>query len=76
MDRHDKRLADDACDRRDVTDEMEIEFVVERRVDRLCRGDHEQRVAIGGRAYDRLGTDVGTATGPVVDYELLAEPLG
>jgi len=25
---------------------------------------------------DGLGTDVGTATGPVVDYELLAEPLG
>src|SRR6516164_9030116 len=42
--------ADEARDRRDVTDEMEIEFVVERRVDRLCRTDHEQRVAVSGRA--------------------------
>src|SRR5262245_29447693 len=28
MDRHDKRLADDGCDRCDVADEIEIEFVI------------------------------------------------
>ena len=65
-----------ARDRRDVADEIEVEFVVERRVGRVGAPDHEQRVSVCGRAHDRLGTDVGTATGPVVDYELLAEPLG
>src|SRR5262249_24477227 len=71
----DEGCANDTCDRRDVTDEMEIEFVVERRVDRLCRTDHEQRVAVSGRAHDRLGADDVVRARSVVDNKLLAEPL-
>ena len=37
IDHHDIGHADDACDRRDVADEIEIELVVERRVDRVRR---------------------------------------
>ena len=38
----------DAGDRRDIADEIEIKLVVERRVDRVCRTDQEERVAVGG----------------------------
>ena len=37
IDHHDIGHADDARDRRDVADEIEIELVVERRVDRVRR---------------------------------------
>src|SRR5262249_56619072 len=72
---HDFGRASDASDRRDVADEIEIELVVERRIDRAGRTDQEERVAVCRRAHDRFGADVGAATRPVVDYELLAEPL-
>ena len=45
---HDVRRAHDACDRRDVADEIEIELVVERRVDRVRRTDQEKRIAVRG----------------------------
>ena len=45
---HDIGRADDAGDRRDVADEIEIELVVERRVDRVRRTDQQQRIAVGG----------------------------
>ena len=72
---HDVGAADDARDRRDVADEIEIELVVERRVDRVRRTDQEQRVAVRGRAHDRLGGDIAAGARPVLDDELLAEPL-
>ena len=68
-------IADDARDRRDVADEIEIELVVERRVDRVRRADQEERVAIRGRTHDRLGGDIAAGARPVLDDELLAEPL-
>src|SRR5215831_9662354 len=72
---HDVGPDNNTGDRRDVTDEIEIQLVVERSVDRLCRTDREQRVAVGGRAHDGLGGDVGTAARPVLDDEWLAETL-
>src|SRR5215469_7596667 len=54
---------------------MEIQLVVERRVDRLCRTDNEQRVAVRRCAHDRLGADVSASARPVVDDKLLAETL-
>src|SRR5262249_61635534 len=44
--RHDQWGASDAGDRRDVADKIEIELVIERRVDRARRADYEQRVAV------------------------------
>src|SRR6266487_256059 len=75
IDHHDIRGAANARDRRDVTDEIEIELVVERRVDRVERTGQEKRVAVGRGTHDRLGADIAAATRPVVDNELLAEPL-
>ena len=62
-------------DRRDVADEIEIEIVVERRVDRDRSGDQEERIAVRGRAHDRLGADIAAGARPVLDDEWLAEPL-
>src|SRR6516164_5918906 len=76
MHHHDEGVANDARDRRDVADEIEVELFVERRVDRVVPPDHEQRVAVGRRTYNRLGADIAAATRPVVDNKLLAEALG
>src|SRR6516162_814336 len=59
----------------DVADEIEIELVVERRVDRTGYRAQQKRIAIRSRMDDRLGADVGAATRPGVDEELLAETL-
>ena len=67
--------ADDAGDRRDVADEIEIEIVVERGVDRVGLVDPEQRVAIGRRMHHRLGGDIGAGARAILDDELLAKAL-
>src|SRR5499427_1308188 len=54
--------ADDGRDRRDVADEVEIELVVQRGVDRVVTTDQEKCVAVCGRAHDRLGGDIAART--------------
>src|SRR5215467_12366430 len=70
---HDVGVENNAGDRRDVANEIEIELVVQRRVDRVVAPGHEQRIAVRRCARDRLGADIGAATRPVVDNKLLAE---
>jgi hypothetical protein len=41
----DDRIANDACNRRDVADEIEVELIVKRRIDCVRRINQEQRVA-------------------------------
>src|SRR5205085_4145891 len=65
----------DAPDRCHVANKLEIELIVERRVDRVRRSDEEERVAVRRCAYDRLGRDIGVGTGPILDDEGLAETL-
>ncbi len=72
---HDVGTSEDARDRRDVADKIEIELVVKRRVGRVDNTAQEERVSVGRRTYDRLGADIAAATRPVVDHKLLAEPL-
>jgi hypothetical protein len=67
--------ADDAGDRCDIADEVEIELVVERRIDQICRRDKEERVAVRRRAHDRFGADIPATAWPVIDHEWLAEPF-
>src|SRR5215510_11813870 len=76
MYRHDEGCVNDASDRRDVADEIEIELVVERRIDRVGRSDQEERVAVCRRAHDRFGTNIAARARPVLDDEWLAQPLG
>ena len=75
IDHHDERRTGDACDRRDVADEIEIEIVVERRIDGVRRRGHKKRVAVRRRPHDRLGGEICAGARPVLDDELLAEPL-
>ena len=75
IDQHDEGRAVDARNWRDVAYEIEIEVVVKRVIERVRRCDKEKRVAIGWRAHDRLGGDIGGSTRPVFDDELLAEPF-
>jgi hypothetical protein len=53
---------------------FEVELV-ECRVERVRRMDEEKRIAIRGCAHDGLGGDITARARPVLDDELLAEPL-
>jgi tetrahydromethanopterin S-methyltransferase subunit G len=75
MHQHHGGFAAETRDRHDVADEVEIERLVERRVDEIRRRDQQQRVAVGRRVHHRFGRDVGAGAGAVLDGELLAEPL-
>ena len=72
---HDERHPGDACDCRDISDEIEIELVIERRVDRRRRINEEERIPVRRCAHDRFSADIVAAAGPVLCDELLTEPL-
>src|SRR4029450_6510930 len=72
---HDEGEADDAGDWRDVAEKIEIELFVRRSIDRVCRSDEEECVAVRGRAHDRLGGNIAGSTWPALDDEWLAEAL-
>src|SRR5262249_57214552 len=61
---HDVRVHDNAGDRCDIANEVEIELVVQRRVDRAVTPGYEQRIAVLRSAHDRPGGDIGAATPP------------
>jgi hypothetical protein len=66
---------DRASDWSDVVKEIEFEFVVECSVDRVYQRGHKERVSVRSRIHDCLGCDIAGGPGPVLDDELLAEPL-
>ena len=65
--KHDKGNADDRRHRWNVAYEIETEFVVERRVDRISIGDKEKRIAVRRCIHDRLGADIAAATRAIVE---------
>src|SRR5215831_4674343 len=75
MNHHDVDRAQQACDRFNITNEIEIKLGIERRVDRVRRRDEKECVAVGGRPYDRLRADIAASAWPVLDNEWLAEAL-
>jgi hypothetical protein len=75
IDLHDEGRAGEACYRRNIADEIEIELFVERRVDKVWRTDHQERIAVRRRTHDRLGANIAAATRPVFNDEWLAEPF-
>src|SRR5262245_64373162 len=75
MDHQGVRHADDSGDRCDVADEIEVQLVVERRVDRVSRSVKQERVAVRRRAHDCFGPDIAATARPVVDDKWLAEPF-
>src|SRR5262245_44375640 len=75
IDQHDIRAAADEGDRRNVTGEIEIEFVVERCVDRVVEEGHQERITVSRRPHDRFGGDIATRARPVLNNEWLTEPF-
>src|SRR5262249_40647554 len=61
--------ADDGRDRRDVADEVEIDLVVERGVDRVVTTDKGRGEAVGGAGQAGCGADIAPAAGRVLDDE-------
>src|SRR5499425_3381535 len=72
---HDMRHTDDARNRRNITNEVVVEFFEQRCIDCCGSADHEERIAVCRRTHDRLYTDIATTAGTVLDEELLTEPL-
>ena len=50
----DEGIVVDARDRSDVARDVEVALLIERHVDRVRRGDQQERVAVSRRAHDRL----------------------
>ena len=76
IDLHDEWRADYARDRCDVADEIEVKFLIQRRVDRGRRGGKQERITIRRRTNDCLGANIGPRAGSVFNDERLPEPLG
>src|SRR5262250_997153 len=72
---HDMRHTDDARNRRNITNEVVVEFFEQRCIDCCGSTDHEERIAVCRRTHDRLYTDIATTTRTVLDDELLTEAL-
>src|SRR5262249_32303906 len=62
-------------DRRDVAHEIEFQIRVERRVHRIGRNRHEDRVTVRRGPYNVFGGGVAAEARRVLDQEWLAEPL-
>src|SRR5262245_40506641 len=58
-----------------VADEIEIELIIQCRVDRGGRIKTEQRMAVGRRTHDGFGGNIACCAGPILDHEWLAELL-
>src|SRR6516164_9116116 len=75
MHQHDVGHDNNGGNRRDVADEIEIEVVIEGRVDCGSSIRTKERIAVSGRTYDCFGGDIAGGACPVLDDEWLTEPL-
>src|SRR5262249_44147017 len=72
---HDEGQVRNACDRRNVSNEIEGELVIECRVDRVDCTRNKQRVTFRGRPNDDLSADICGRSWTVLNDEWLAEAL-
>src|SRR5438105_3447792 len=75
IDRHHKGPMANGCNRRGVPNEIEIELVEKRVRGCVSRNYEKERMAVGGRTYDRLGGDVARSPRPALDDERLVEAI-
>src|SRR6266849_4007456 len=75
MDLHDVGDTNHAGHHREITDRTEFEFIVQGRVDRICREHDQERVAVRRRAHHRFGSNVARGAWTVLDKERLTETL-
>ena len=74
MEHHDVRRTADAGDRSDIT-KIVVELVVERGANRICHAAQEECIAVRRRTQGRLAANIAGGARPVLDDQLLAEPL-
>ena len=67
--------AHDAGDGRRIANEIEVKMLIERRVGCNRRRDHEEGVTVTRRFHYRFSADIAAGARPVLDDELLTEPL-
>jgi hypothetical protein len=72
---HDLRRAAYAPDRRNVTDKIVVQVLVERCVYVITRGDGQERVAVRRCSHDNFGCDISGGARSVLDDEGLAKPF-
>src|SRR5262249_54504769 len=72
---HHVRYTDDACDRGYVANEVEIELVIECRIDSIPRAHQEEGMAVCRCTHHRLSADIAAGTRPALDDEWWAKPL-
>src|SRR5262249_21698106 len=65
----------DARNRRNITNEVVVEFFEQCCIDCCGSADHEKRIAVCRRTHGRLYTDIATTARTVLDDELLTEAL-
>src|SRR5580700_3025145 len=73
---HRERLATDAGDGGNITQEVVIELVIERNVDGIANGGQEERMAVRCGLHHCLGRDIASGAGSVLNDEWLTKPLG
>src|SRR5262245_24342672 len=71
----DERNAINAGDRRGVANEIELEIIVQGRIDRVRSIGEEKRLAVRGRAHRHFGRDIAGSTRPVIDEKLLTQTV-
>src|SRR5262249_36906941 len=72
---HDMWHPVDARNRRNITNEVVVEFFEQCCIDCCGSTDHEERIAVCRRTPNRLYTDIATTARTVLDDELLTEAL-
>jgi hypothetical protein len=70
-----KRPTRNACDERNIADEIEAELVVQSCVECIRRAAEQKRIAVGRRTRDSLRAERAASTATVLDDEWLAEPF-
>jgi len=75
IDHHDEGSKVNVGDRRNVTDEIESEVVVNRRIERVRGGNHKQRMAVRRCSRDEFSAEIAACARPVIDDDRSAEPL-
>jgi hypothetical protein len=74
MDLHHKGHTADACDRRDIANEVEVQLE-HRGIDGTCRSNQEQRVTVRRCSDDGLGGNAAAAARAILDDKRLPKSL-
>ena len=73
IDHHEKGNNADTRNGRNIADEIEVEIVVDRRIDRVRRCHEEKGVSVGRCTHHDFSADIAAGAWSIVDNKRLAE---